>query len=116
MVGWHKIKRRRVDFCSSIVAITTIVTTCLIVSLISTIIVNYLLFANAAAVVESNSTSTICINNKPCVTTICINNQPCHTVTSNSTKADNSTNNKNITTSPFPQENIWLGSSEIFIF
>lgn len=72
----------------------------------STIIVNYLLFANAAASVESNSTSTICINNKPCVTTICINNQPCHTVTSNSTKADNSTNNKNITTSPFPQENI----------
>jgi hypothetical protein len=100
MIGRNRIKRR-IDLCSSLVVIAVVITY-LIASSISTI--NQL--ANAAARVESNSTSTICINNKPCVTTICINNQPCHTVTSNSTKADNSTDNKNIITSPFPQENI----------
>ncbi len=56
---------------------------------------------------EYNSTSTICINDKPCVTTICINNEPCHTVTSNSTNTDNLTNNKKHTlVSSFPQENV----------
>jgi hypothetical protein len=58
---------------------------------------------------EYNSTSTICINDKPCVTTICINNEPCHTVTSNSTNTDNLTNNnkkKHTLVSPFPQESI----------
>ena len=43
--------------------------------------------------IESNSTSTVCINNKPCVTTICINNEPCRTFTANSTNIRNSTNN-----------------------
>jgi hypothetical protein len=36
-----------------------------------------------AAGTESNSSSTIYIDAKPCVTTICINNQPCHAITSN---------------------------------
>jgi uncharacterized membrane protein YraQ (UPF0718 family) len=55
-----------------------------------------------------NSTSTICINDKPCVTTICINNDPCHTVTSNSTNTDNLTNNdkKHTLVSPFPQQSV----------
>jgi len=66
--------------------------------------------ANAAEM-ESNSTSTICINGKPCVTTICINNQPCHTITSNSTNTDNNNNNnssgdKNTISQPFPQGSI----------
>ena len=43
--------------------------------------------------IESNSTSTVCINNKPCVTTICINNERCRTFTANSTDIGNSTNN-----------------------
>jgi hypothetical protein len=57
---------------------------------------------------EYNSTSTICINDKPCVTTICINNDPCHTVTSNSTNTDKLTNNnkKHTSISPFPQESV----------
>jgi hypothetical protein len=57
---------------------------------------------------EYNSTSTICINDKPCVTTICINNDPCHTVTSNSTITDNLTNNnkKHTPVSPLPQESV----------
>jgi hypothetical protein len=60
-----------------------------------------------AAVIEHNSTPTICIEDKPCVTTVCINEEPCHTLTSNSTNTDNSTNNKkHMTVSPFPQENI----------
>ena len=64
-------------------------------------------FASAINKAEYNSTSTICINDKPCVTTICINNELCHTVTSNSTNTDNLTNNKKHTlVSPFPQENV----------
>jgi hypothetical protein len=50
---------------------------------------------NANSRIEFNSTSTICINDKPCVTTICINNQPCRTFTANSTNTGNSTNNPN---------------------
>ncbi len=62
--------------------------------------------ANAAQI-EHNSTSRICIDDKPCVTTVCINDEPCHTLTSNSTNTDNSTNNKkHMTVSPFPQENV----------
>jgi hypothetical protein len=65
--------------------------------------------ANASEI-ESNSTSTVCINGKPCVTTICIDNQPCHTITSNSTtntnNNNNSSNGKNTVSQPFPQENI----------
>jgi hypothetical protein len=60
---------------------------------------------------ESNSTSTVCINGKPCVTTICIDNQPCHTITSNSTtdtnnNHNNSSDGKNIINQSFPQESI----------
>lgn len=62
--------------------------------------------ANAINKVEYNSTSTICIDYKPCVTTICINNEPCHTITSNSTNTDNSTNKKHTIVAPFPQENV----------
>ena len=62
--------------------------------------------ASAINKVEYNSTSTICIDYKPCVTTICINNEPCHTVTSNSTNTDNSTNKKHTIVAPFPQENV----------
>jgi hypothetical protein len=68
--------------------------------------------ANASEI-ESNSTSTVCINGKPCVTTICIDNQPCHTITSNSTTSTNNKNNnnnssgsKNTISQPFPQESI----------
>ena len=65
---------------------------------------------DAAAQIESNSTSTTCINGK-CVTTttICIINQPCHTVRSNSTNADNnnnSTDDNNVITTPFSQGTI----------
>src|SRR6266487_4603605 len=69
---------------------------------------NHHQFASAINKPEYNSTSTICINDKPCVTTICINNDPCHTVTSNSTNTDNLTNNnkKHTVVSPFPQENV----------
>jgi hypothetical protein len=60
-------------------------------------------YANGANV-ESNSTSTTCIDDKPCVTTICINNEPCRTITSNSTTTGNLTdNNNNPVTSPFSQ-------------
>jgi hypothetical protein len=42
--------------------------------------------ANAIDEIYSHSTSTICINDTPCVTKICINNEPCHNaVTSNPT-------------------------------
>ena len=61
--------------------------------------------ANATNKIEYNSTSTVCIDNKPCVTTICINNDPCHTVT-NSTNTDNSSIKRHTIVSPFPQENI----------
>jgi hypothetical protein len=50
---------------------------------------------NANSRIDFNSTSTVCINDKPCVTTICINNQPCRTFTANSTNTGNSTNNPN---------------------
>ncbi len=40
---------------------------------------------SSAAEVGHNSTSTICIDDKPCVTTVCINDGPCHTLTPNST-------------------------------
>jgi hypothetical protein len=55
----------------------------------------------------TNSTSTVCINDK-CVTTICVNNQPCRTLQSNSTTTlDNSTANKdNASMSPIPLETI----------
>jgi hypothetical protein len=55
----------------------------------------------------TNSTSTVCIDDK-CVTTICVNNQPCRTLQSNSTTIpDNSTANKdNTTISPIPLETI----------
>ena len=43
--------------------------------------------------IQRNYTSTICINDKPCVTTICINNERCRTFTANSTDIGNSTNN-----------------------
>jgi hypothetical protein len=59
--------------------------------------------------IESNFTSTTCVDNKPCVTRICINNEPCHIVTSNSTHTDNnSTNNKkkNAIAPSFPQASI----------
>jgi hypothetical protein len=50
---------------------------------------------------QSNFTSTICIDKKPCVTTICINNEPCRTLTSNSTSnTNNSTNRDNIIITP----------------
>jgi hypothetical protein len=50
---------------------------------------------NANGRIDFNSTSTVCINDKPCVTTICTNNQPCRTFTANSTNTGNSTNNPN---------------------
>jgi hypothetical protein len=59
--------------------------------------------------IESNFTSTTCVDNKPCVTRICINNEPCHIITSNSTHTDNnSTNNKkkNAIAPSFPQASI----------
>jgi hypothetical protein len=71
----------------------------------TTIVGNYQEHVNAAQV-QSNSTSTICVNEKPCVTTICINNQPCHTITSNSTNTDNSTNKNKALDLPFPQATI----------
>ena len=56
--------------------------------------------------IESNFTSTTCIDDKPCVTKVCINNELCHIITSNSTKtANNSMRKKNISP-PFPQANI----------
>jgi hypothetical protein len=67
--------------------------------------------AGAAAQIESNSTSTTCINGK-CVTTTttCIINQPCHTVRSNSTNVDNNNNNStddnSVITTPFSQGTI----------
>jgi hypothetical protein len=60
---------------------------------------------NAIEVV-SNFTSTICSDNKSCVTTVCINDEPCHSITSNSNgiHQDNSTEeNKDKIISPnFP--------------
>jgi hypothetical protein len=56
----------------------------------------------------TNSTSTMCINDK-CVTTTCINNEPCRTFTSNSTVIgdNNSTKDKGtIILPPIPQETI----------
>jgi hypothetical protein len=55
-----------------------------------------------AASVSSNSTSTTCMNDNPCVTTVCINNEPCRTITSNSTdQNDASSIHRNLLT---PQE------------
>jgi hypothetical protein len=59
---------------------------------------------------ESNFTSTMCIDDKPCVTTICINNEPCNTITSSNNSTTNTANNnsigknnnKHIIVSPFP--------------
>ena len=60
---------------------------------------------NAIEVV-SNFTSTICSDNKSCITTVCINDEPCHSITSNSSgiHQDNSTEeNKDKIISPnFP--------------
>ena len=53
--------------------------------------------------IESNSTSTVCISGKPCVTTICVNNQPCRTFTANSTNTGNSNNSGNSVVLP-PQQ------------
>jgi hypothetical protein len=56
--------------------------------------------------IESNFTSTTCIDDKRCVTKVCINNELCHIITSNSTNtANNSMRKKNISP-PFPQANI----------
>jgi len=56
--------------------------------------------------IESNFTSTPCVDDEPCVTKVCINNEPCHIITSNSTNtANNSMRKKNISP-PFPQANI----------
>lgn len=87
----------------SVIAVVTIV-----IVLTFTALVGNNLHANAInSTAEYNSTSTICVDNKPCVTTICINNQQCHTITSNSTNTDNSTNSKKHTiVSSFPQEKI----------
>jgi hypothetical protein len=54
---------------------------------------------------QSNFTSTICIDNKPCVTTICINNEPCRTLASNSTSNTNNSTNRDSIIVP-PQEAI----------
>jgi hypothetical protein len=70
---------------------------------------NHYQSASAINKAKFNSTSTICINDKPCITTICINNDPCRTVTSNSTNTDHNltNNNKNHPlVSPFPQESV----------
>ena len=89
----------------SVIAVVTIV-----IVLTFTALVGNNLHTNAInSTVEYNSTSTICINDKPCVTTICINNDPCHTVTSNSTNTVHNltNNNKNHPlVSPFPQESV----------
>jgi hypothetical protein len=69
----------------------------------------------ATAQIESNSTSTMCINGKRAATTntICLINQPCHTVRSDSTNVDdNSTDdedddNNNVTPMSFSQGAIW---------
>ena len=57
-------------------------------------------------IVVSNFTSTICSDDKSCVTTVCINDEPCRSVTSNSSgiHQDNSTEeNKDKIISPnFP--------------
>jgi len=56
----------------------------------------------------SESTSTICIDDKPCVTTTCIDNEPCNkTLTTNSTNTDDNSINKKYTSlfSPFSQAN-----------
>jgi hypothetical protein len=67
---------------------------------------------NAIGKEYSESTSTICINDTPCVTKICINNEPCNnTLTSSPTNTDRNltnynNNNENHTLfSLFPQEN-----------
>ena len=49
------------------------------------------------------SSSTICINGK-CITKVCPENEPCRTIGDNSTSSskDNSTKNRNNTTSSIP--------------
>jgi hypothetical protein len=69
--------------------------------------------ANATNKVEYDSTSTICIDDRPCVTTICINNQQCHIITSNYTNAGNSTNNKHSIVSPFPQKRLTCNCNHV---
>ena len=67
--------------------------------------------ANAIGEVYSHSTSTICIDDTPCITKICINDEPCNNaLTSNPTNTGhNLTNNNNkeghTLFSLFPQEN-----------
>jgi hypothetical protein len=67
--------------------------------------------ANAIDKSHSESTSTICIDDMPCITKICINNEPCNnTLTSSPTNTNhnltNNNNNKDHTLfSLFPQEN-----------
>jgi hypothetical protein len=50
-----------------------------------------------------DSSSTICINGK-CITKVCPENEPCRTIGDNSTSSskDNSTRNRNNTTSSIP--------------
>ena len=67
---------------------------------------------NAIGKEYSESTSTICINDTPCVTKICINNEPCNnTLTSSPTNTDrnltnyNNNNDNHTLFSLFPQEN-----------
>jgi hypothetical protein len=56
--------------------------------------------------IESNFTSTTCIDDKPCVTKVCINNELCHIITSNSRNTANNPMRKKNISPPFPQANI----------
>jgi hypothetical protein len=63
---------------------------------------------NAIGKEYSESTSTICINDTPCVTKICINNEPCNnTLTSSPTNTDRNT----LTSSPTNTDRNTLTSS-----
>jgi hypothetical protein len=66
--------------------------------------------ANAIGEVYSHSTSTICIDNTPCITKICTNDEPCNNaLTSNPINTGNNLTNNNkeghTLFSLFPQEN-----------
>lgn len=56
--------------------------------------------------IESNFTSTTCIDDKPCVKKVCINNELCNIITSNSTNTGNNSMRKKNISPPFPQANI----------
>ena len=91
----------------AVIAVVTIVIAYSMVLTFAALVGNQL-HANAInSTVKYNATATICLDDRPCVTTICINSQQCHTITSNSTNLDNSTNSKKHTiVSSFPQGNI----------